>query len=99
MQGQMEEKVMHSQFPRYLDKDHIDMEFSFKRMNLTILKEGTETLIMAIQDQALNSKLQYTYLSVKLHLDIYVNTTTWMCKFNISDNTSLHGQYKITEHN
>ena len=61
---------MHSQFPRYLDKDHIDMEFSFKRMNLTILKEGTETLIMAIQDQALNSKLQYTYLRVKLHLDI-----------------------------
>ena len=58
MRGQIEEKVMHGKFPKYLDKDHIYIEFSFKMMKLTILKERTERLIIAIQGQALNSKLQ-----------------------------------------
>ena len=47
---------MHGKFPNYLDKDHVDVELSFKWMKHTGLKEETEGLITAAQDQALNTR-------------------------------------------
>ena len=50
------EKAMHGKFPSYLDKDHVDVELSFKWMKHTGLKGETEGLIIAAQDQALNTR-------------------------------------------
>ena len=50
------DKAMHGKFPRYLDKDHIDMQLSFEWMKHTGLKGETEGLITAAQDQALNTR-------------------------------------------
>ena len=50
------EKAMHGKFPNYLDKDHVDVELSFKWMKHTGLKGETEGLITAAQDQALNTR-------------------------------------------
>ena len=50
------EKAMHGKFPNYLDKDHVDVEQSFKWMKHTGLKGETEGLITAAQDQALNTR-------------------------------------------
>ena len=36
------EKAMHGKFPNYLDKDHVDVDLSFKRMKHTVLKGETE---------------------------------------------------------
>ena len=47
---------MHGKFPNYLDKDHVDVELSFKWMKHTRLKGETEGLITAAQDQALNTR-------------------------------------------
>ena len=47
---------MHGKFPKYLDKDHIDMQLSFEWMKHTGLKGETEGLITAAQDQALNTR-------------------------------------------
>ena len=44
------------QFPKYLDKDHIDMQLSFEWMKHAGLKGETEGLITAAQDQALNTR-------------------------------------------
>ena len=44
------EKAMHGKFPNYLDKDHVDVELSFKWMKHTGLKGETEGLITAAQD-------------------------------------------------
>ena len=49
-------KVMHGKFPKYLVKDNIDMELSFKWMKHTGLKGETEWLITVAQDQALNTR-------------------------------------------
>ena len=49
------EKAMHGKFPTYLDKDHVDVELSFKWMKHTGLKGETEGLVTAAQDQALNT--------------------------------------------
>ena len=49
------EKAMCGRFSNYLDKDHVDVELSFKWMNHTGLKGETEGLITAAQDQALNT--------------------------------------------
>ena len=35
------EKAMHGKFPNYLDKDHVDVELSFKWMKHTGLKGET----------------------------------------------------------
>ena len=50
------EKAMHGKLPNYLDKDHVDVELSFKWMKHTGLKGETEGLITAAQDQALNTR-------------------------------------------
>ena len=50
------EKAMHWQFPNCLDKDHVDVELSFKWMKHAGLKGETERLITAAQDQALNTR-------------------------------------------
>ena len=50
------DKAMHGKFPKYLDKDHIDMQLSFEWMKHTGLKGETEGLITAAQDQALNTR-------------------------------------------
>ena len=50
------EKAMHGKFPKYLDKDHVDIELSFEWMKHTGLKGETEGLITAAQDQALNTR-------------------------------------------
>ena len=50
------EKAMHGKFPNYLDKDHVDVELSFKWEKHTGLKGETEGLITAAQDQALNTR-------------------------------------------
>ena len=47
---------MHGKFPNYLDKDHVDVELSFKWMKHTGLKGETEGLFTAAQDQALYSR-------------------------------------------
>ena len=47
---------MHGKFPNYLNKDHVDVELSLKWMKHTGLKEETEGLITAAQDQALNKR-------------------------------------------
>ena len=47
---------MHGKFPSYLDNDHVDVELSVKWMKHTGLKEETEGLITAAQDQALNTR-------------------------------------------
>ena len=47
---------MHGKFPNYLDKDHVDVELSFKWEKHTGLKGETEGLITAAQDQALNTR-------------------------------------------
>ena len=48
------EKAMHGKFLNYLDKDHVNIELSFKWMKHTRLKGETEGLITAAKDQALN---------------------------------------------
>ena len=50
------ETAMHGKFPTYLDKDHVDVELSFKWMKHTGLKGETEGFIRAAQDQALNTR-------------------------------------------
>ena len=50
------EKAMYGKFPSYLDKDHVDVDLSFKWMKHTGLKGETEGLITAAQDQALNTR-------------------------------------------
>ena len=50
------EKAMHGKFPSYLDRDHVDEELSFEWMKHTGLKGETEGLIIAAQDQALNTR-------------------------------------------
>ena len=55
MRGKWKEKTMHGKFPNYLDKDHVDVELSFKWMKHTGLK-GETGLITAAQDQALNTR-------------------------------------------
>ena len=48
---------MHGKFPNYLEKDHVDVELSFKWIDHTGLKGETEEgLITAAQDQALNTR-------------------------------------------
>ena len=47
---------MHGKLPKYLEKDHVDQEMSFQWMKYTGLKEETEGLITAAQDQALNTR-------------------------------------------
>ena len=50
------EKAMHGKFPNHLDKDHVDVELSFKWMKQTGIKGETVGLITAAQDQALNTR-------------------------------------------
>ena len=50
------EKAMYGKFPNYLDKDHVDVDLSFKWTKHTGLKRETEGLITAAQDQALNTR-------------------------------------------
>ena len=50
------ENATHGKFPNCLDKNHVDVELSFKWMKHTGLKEETEGLITAAQDQALNTR-------------------------------------------
>ena len=50
------EKAMHGKFPNYLGKDHVDVELSFEWMKDTGLKGETEGLIIATQDQVLNTR-------------------------------------------
>ena len=47
---------MNGKFPKYIDKDHIDIELSFKWITPTELKGETEELITAVHDQALNTR-------------------------------------------
>ena len=49
-------KAMHGKFPNYLDKDHVDVELSFKCMKHTGFKGETEGLITAAQHQTLNTR-------------------------------------------
>ena len=50
------EKAMHGKFPNRSDKDHVDVELSFKWMKHTGLKGETEGNITAAQHQALNTR-------------------------------------------
>ena len=50
------EKAMHGKFPDYLDKDHVDVELSFKGMKHTRCKGETEGLITAAQNQVLSTR-------------------------------------------
>ena len=59
------EKAMHGKFPNYLDKDHVDVELSFKWMKHTELKGETEGLITAAQDQ--HQILQQTHHQARNH--------------------------------
>ena len=43
------EKAMHGKFPNYLDKDHVDVELSFKWMKHNELKGETKGLTTAAQ--------------------------------------------------
>ena len=56
IKNKRKDKAMHGKFPKYLDKDHIDMQLSFEWMKHTGLKGETEGLITAAQDQALNTR-------------------------------------------
>ena len=51
-----QEKAMYGKCHNYLDKDHVDVELSFKWIKPTGLKGETEGLITAAQDQALNTR-------------------------------------------
>ena len=53
---------MHEKFPNYLDKDHVDVELSFRWMKHTVLKEETVGLMTAAQDQALNTRYYSTHI-------------------------------------
>ena len=44
------EKAMHRKLPNYLEKDHVDVELSFKWMKHTGFKGDTEGLITAARD-------------------------------------------------
>ena len=55
MRDKWKEKTMHRKFPNYLDKDHVDVELSFKWMKHTGCKGETKGLITAAEDQALNT--------------------------------------------
>ena len=57
------EKAMYGKFPNNLDKDHVDVELSFKWMKHTGLKGETEGLITAAQDQALNTRYYSTHIT------------------------------------
>ena len=50
------EKAMHGKLPKYLEKDHVDLEMSFQWMKYIGLKGETEGFITAAQDQALNTR-------------------------------------------
>ena len=47
---------MHGKFSNYLDKEHVDVELTFKWMKHMGLKRETEGLITVSQDQALNTR-------------------------------------------
>ena len=57
------EKAMHGKFPNYMDKDHVDVELSFKWMKHTGLKGETEGLTIAAQDQALNTRYDSKHIT------------------------------------
>ena len=50
------EKAMHGKFSNFLDKDHVDVELSFKWLKHNGPNRETEGLITAAQDQALNTR-------------------------------------------
>ena len=56
VRNKWKEKAMHGKFPNYLDKDHVDVELSFKWLKHIGLKGEIEGLIRAAQDQALNTR-------------------------------------------
>ena len=56
VKNKWKDNAMHGKFPKYLGKDHIDMELSFEWMKHTRLKGETQGLITAAQDQALNTR-------------------------------------------
>ena len=59
------EKAMYGKFPNYLDKDHVDVELSFKWMKHAGLKGETEGFITAAQDQALNTNYYIKHITKK----------------------------------
>ena len=63
------EKAMHGKLPKYLEKDHVDQEMSFQWMRYTGLKEETEGLITAAQDQALNARYYSKHISKQGSID------------------------------
>lgn len=64
------EKPMHGKFPRYLQSQNIDVEQSFQWMKHTGLKGETEGLIMAAQDQALNTRYYSKHVMKQENTDI-----------------------------
>ena len=62
------EKAMHGKFPNYLDKDHVDVELSFKWLKHTGLKGETEGLITAAPGSGTEHQiLQQTHHQARNH--------------------------------
>jgi hypothetical protein len=54
MYGKWEEKGMHGQFPRSLDKKLVDKEQSYQLLKFGDIKGETESTVVAAQDQAIS---------------------------------------------
>jgi hypothetical protein len=55
IRGKWEEKRMHGQFPRSLDKKLMDKEQSYRWLKFGDIKGETESTIVAAQDQAIGT--------------------------------------------
>jgi hypothetical protein len=81
----MENKVMHGQYIRSLDRQLISEEDTFLWLSEGGLKEETESEIVAAQDQALQTKYKYYATSI---LQIKTDSKRRLCQQ--SDETIDH---------
>jgi hypothetical protein len=56
IKGKWEEKRMHGQLPRSLDKKLVNKEQSYRWLKFGDIKKETESTILAAQDQAISTK-------------------------------------------
>ena len=92
---------MHGKFLNYLDKDHVDVELSFKWMNHTELKGETEGIITAAQDQALNTRYYSKHIIKQGTTDRYrmCHTQPETVEHIISGCKTLAADWYLNRHN
>jgi hypothetical protein len=77
LKGTWEEKRVHGQFPRSLDKKLVDKEQSYRWLKFRDIKGETESIIVAAQDQAVSTnyfKRKILKKKLKVNADYVKNT-------------------------